>query len=397
MVVEAFNAQDVRRAVLTARGAGLPFAVQSTGHGTHVAADGALLLKTSAMGTVLVDPVRRVARVGAGARWGAVLEAAAPFGLAPLSGSSKDVGVVGYTVGGGMGWLARRHGFAADSVLRAEVVLADGRVVVAGRDQYPDLFWALMGGGGNYGVVTALEFQLFEIPSVVAGTVSFSRDNAAETLAAYSDWAAGVPDSMSTAVVLRGDELVIKAMYTGPAASAKRLLRPLWRVAGRPVASDMRQMRYADAAMGGTAARYFDYFKAVPTSLADITDATVEVRHWAGAMSASQSAVGHRTMPFSVIVDNAASASAVGLSGEGGAFLNFLGDPTQTRRAYTADNYRRLVAAKRFYDPDNFFGMTHNIDPRTTAQETRAARSVSRGLRAGRRPRLAATPHPVAA
>src|SRR5688500_12148977 len=127
VVVEAFKTQDVRRAVLTARQAGLPFAVQATGHGTHVAADGALLLKTSAMGTVLVDPSRRVARVGAGARWGAVLEAAAPFGLAPLSGSSKDVGVVGYTVGGGMGWLARTHGFAADRVLGAEVVVAGAR------------------------------------------------------------------------------------------------------------------------------------------------------------------------------------------------------------------------------------------------------------------------------
>ena len=131
MVVEASGAADVRAAVVAARDYDLPLAVQATGHGTHVPADGAILLRTSDMATVLVDPDRGVARVGAGAVWGDVVAAAAPFGLAPLSGSSPDVGVTGYTLGGGVGWLARRHGFAADSLLRAEVVTADGSIVTA--------------------------------------------------------------------------------------------------------------------------------------------------------------------------------------------------------------------------------------------------------------------------
>ncbi len=113
LVVEAQSAADVRAVVVAAREQDLPLAVQATGHGTHVAADGALLVRTSAMATVLVDPDRRVARVGPGARWGGVLAAAAPFGLAPLAGSSPDVGVTGYPLGGGVGWLARRHGLAA--------------------------------------------------------------------------------------------------------------------------------------------------------------------------------------------------------------------------------------------------------------------------------------------
>src|SRR4051812_14768418 len=127
-VVEARSVADVRAAVVIAREHDLPLAVQSTGHGTKVPCDGGVLVRTSALATVLVDPARRVAHVGAGARWAEVLAAAAPFGLAPLSGSSPDVGVAGYTLGGGLGWLARRYGLAADSLLRADVVTAEGDV-----------------------------------------------------------------------------------------------------------------------------------------------------------------------------------------------------------------------------------------------------------------------------
>lgn len=378
VIVAAMNPADVRLAVLAARESGLPFAVQATGHGTHVAADDALLLKTSAMASVLVDPDRRIAKVGPGARWGQVLAAAAPFGLAPLSGSSKDVGVTGYSLGGGMGWLSRKFGFAADSVLKAEVVLADGRVVTASRDQYPDLFWALRGGGGNFGVVTSLEFRLHEVASVYAGTAAFPIENAAQTLAAYNDWAAEAPDEMSTAVVLRDGQVIVKAMYAGPADQARRILRPLWTAAGHCQHEDMREMAYADAAMGGTAARYFDFFRALPTATIDTlvkahheTGSTVEVRHWAGATAdAGRDAgpVGHRGTPFSVILDNppAGLAEALAPQAIGGSFLNFLGDGARTRRAYTAADYRRLVDVKRFYDPDNILGLTHNIDPAKT-------------------------------
>jgi FAD/FMN-containing dehydrogenase len=174
LVVEALGAADVRAAVVAAREHDLPFAVQATGHGTRVPCDGGILVRTGAMATVLVDPDRRVAHVGAGARWGDVLAAAAPFGLAPLSGSSPDVGVAGYTLGGGLGWLARRHGFAADSLLRAEVVTAEGGLVTASAEEHPDLLWALRGGGGSFGVVTAMELRLHPVDRVYAGTAFFA-------------------------------------------------------------------------------------------------------------------------------------------------------------------------------------------------------------------------------
>src|SRR6185437_629725 len=242
VVVQAAGAGDVRAAVLAARRHALPFAVQATGHGTHVAHDDGLLLRTGTMASVVIDPDRRVARVGPGARWGDVLRAAAPFGLAPLSGSSPDVGVTGYTLGGGLGWLARRYGLAADSVLRALVVTADGELEVATPDRNAELFWALCGGGGSFAVVTGLEFRLYPVAQVYAGAVTFGRERAAETLTCYRDWIERVPDALSTAVLLNRDgTLVVKALYDGPADQGRRLLEPLLRAAG-PVREDKRRI-----------------------------------------------------------------------------------------------------------------------------------------------------------
>src|SRR6266545_7070622 len=149
MVVEAVTAEDVQAAVRAARELELPFAVQSTGHGTCRPSDGGLLLRTGRMNAVEVDAGRRTVRVGPGATWSEVIAAAAPYGLAPLSGT-PSIGVAGYTLGGGAGWLSRLHGYAADSLLRAELVTADGALRVVSADEEPDLFWAIRGGGGNF-------------------------------------------------------------------------------------------------------------------------------------------------------------------------------------------------------------------------------------------------------
>ncbi|NUT37719.1 MAG: FAD-binding oxidoreductase [Hamadaea sp.] len=403
LVVEAAHVTDVRAAVRTARELGLPFAVQATGHGTHRAADGALLLKTSGLASVLVDPDRRIARVGGGVRWSQVLQAAAPFGLAPLSGSSPTVGVTGYTLGGGVGWLARKHGFAADSVVRAEVVTADGRVVTTGPDQYPDLFWALRGGGGNFGVVTSLEFRLHPVDTVHAGFLYFPIDGAAETLSAYRNWVATAPKEISTAAVLkrmpdtaetpealRGRSVVmLKVMHDGPADEARKLIAPVVRAAGPVLHDELRTVRYADAAMGGTAARYFDYFRTLPDeAIATVVaahaanDSTVEIRHWGGAMAETgpdAGPVGHRDAEFSVILDAPGddTADRLALYAIGGAFLNFLADPAKVERAYTGENLRRLREVKRFYDPENFFSVNHNIAPRTFARPSARLRRAA--------------------
>jgi FAD/FMN-containing dehydrogenase len=370
-VVRAAGPADVRQAVLAARRHGLPFAVQATGHGTHVAHDGALLLHTGAMASVLIDPDRRVARVGPGARWRDVLRAAAPFGLAALSGSSPDVGVTGYTLGGGLGWLARRHGLAAESVLRAQLVTADGRLVTADPDRNADLFWALRGGGGSYGVVTALEFRLYPLSRVYAGTVTFGRERAAETLACYRHWIERVPDELSTAVLLTRDgSLVVKAMYAGAAERGRALLAPLWRMAGPVVADDMRVVDYAGAAMGGTFARTFDQVRTLDddliAALVAEPDATVEIRHWAGRIARDRGAAAHRDAPLSVILDSvpsAGTAAALTRQGLGSSFLNFLRDPSRTASAFTARNWAALRRIKATYDPDNVFAAGLSVPP----------------------------------
>jgi len=370
-IVPAAGAADVRAAVLTARKYELPFAVQATGHGTHVAYDNALLVRTGGMASVLIDPDRRVARVGPAARWGDVLRAAAPFGLAPLSGSSPDVGVTGYTLGGGLGWLARRYGLAADSVLRALVVTADGELEVATPDRNAELFWALCGGGGSFAVVTGLEFRLYPVAQVYAGAVTFGRERAAETLTCYRDWIERVPDALSTAVLLNRDgTLVVKALYDGPADQGRRLLEPLLRAAG-PVREDKRRIvDFAQAAMGGTYARTFDQVRALDddliAALVAEPDATVEVRHWGGRIARDTGAAAHRNASLSVILDTVPSASteaALGRSGLGSSFLNFLHDPSRTATAFTAENWAALRRIKAAVDPDNVFGANHAIPP----------------------------------
>src|SRR3954470_3999072 len=382
LVVEAYGAADVRAAVVAAREYALPFAVQSTAHCTHVACDGGVLVRTGAMATVLVDPDRRTAHVGAGARWADVLAAAAPFGLAPLSGSDPSVGVAGYTLGGGLGWLARRRGLAADSLRRAQVVTADGGLVTASATEHPDLFWALRGGGGGFGVITALEIDLHPVDRVYAGTAYFAIERARDVLARYRDWIAAAPDALSTAVLLTrldGERaLALRVMHAGEPAEAERLLAPLRAAAGPALRDDLRVTRFADAAMGGTAPRHLDLFESLPDGAIDVLlaageRAPVEVRHWGGAIArggADAGPAGHRATALSAIVDAPGPELAAALApyATGGSFLNFLADPARTDSAFTAPNLRRLREVKRAYDPDAVFSVGHAVAPAAAAR-----------------------------
>jgi len=387
IVAEATSPTDIRAALRVARQHGLPFAVQSTGHGTFVPSDGGVLVKTGRMAQVLVDPDRRIARVGPGARWSDVIAAATPFGLAPLSGSSPSVGVAGYTLGGGVGWLGRKYGFAADSLLRVDVVTADGSHLTASRGVHADLFWALRGGGGNFGIVTALEFRLHPVAEAFGGVAYFPIDRAAETLEFYRDWAPTQPDELSTTVVLMqnaprpdldGPVIAVRGFYVGTPDAGERALRPLHRVAGTAMVDDYRPMTYPDAAtIGGTAPRELELYADLPGSLVDtVADAVggeqpsiaaVEVRHWGGAMADAgpdAGPVGHRNTPFSFTIDGTADAAApLAEHATGGSFLNWLHDTSRTSDAFTPSNYARLRDLKRAYDPDNTFRRHHNIRP----------------------------------
>lgn len=413
IVAVAASVADIQAAIMAAHEYNLPLAIQATGHGTVAASDGALLLKTSRMTAVEIDPQRRIARVGPGVVWSQVNSAAAPFGLAALAGRCATVGVTGYTLGGGTGWLSRKFGYAADSVVRAEVVTADGRLVYASADENPDLFWALRGGGGNFGVVTSLEFRLYPAAQLFAGMSLYLLERASETMRVYRQWAHEESDEMNSAVLVmrmpplpsvpeqfRGKRfLTIRSFYLGSEAEGRQILAPLLDAAGPPLLDGFRMMSFpeASAATNGpdvppiAARQYVELFHEVPDNAvhaiveaaregSDSPLAFIELRHWGGAMARpgpDAGPAGARDVPFSAMavapyppnererVEAFVDGMAARLQphATGASFLNLQMDRTRTKSAFTAENYARLVQVKRAWDPDNFFRINHNISP----------------------------------
>ncbi len=242
-VVLAGGPEDVAEAFAIAGSHGWRVAAQSTGHNPGPLGDlgRTLLVKTSPMREVTIDPVRRLARAGGGACWGDVVTAAAEHGLAPLAGSSPDVGVAGYTLGGGVSWLGRRHGLASNSVVSLDVVTPDSQSRTVDPDHDADLYWALRGGGGSFGVVTGLEFTLFPVPVVYAGQLLWPLDRAAEVFRAWRDWARGLDRTTSTCVRLlrlpdipdvpaplrNGKFVVVEIAHLGSASSGTEVAAPM--------------------------------------------------------------------------------------------------------------------------------------------------------------------------
>jgi hypothetical protein len=200
LIVGATSPDDVQNAVRYAREHHLKVAVKASGHGHVTPLDGGVLITTSRLDRVTIDPQNKTAWVQAGATWQQVIEAAAPHGLAPLSGSFPGVTAVPYTLGGGLGLMARRYGFAADHVRRIEVVTPDGELRTAEDD--PDLFWALRGGGGNFGVVTAMEIDLFSVPTLYGGSLFYDLAATPGVLEAWHEWTRTVPDTVTSAVAV---------------------------------------------------------------------------------------------------------------------------------------------------------------------------------------------------
>jgi FAD/FMN-containing dehydrogenase len=414
VIVDATNPADVVAAVRLAARAGRPVAVMNTGHGPSVPADGAVLVRTGRMNRVDVDPVRRTARIEGGAAWRDVIEAATPYGLAPLNGSSPHVGAVGYTVGGGIGLLARRFGFAADHVRWFDVVTADGRHrhVSADPGDDPDLFWALRGAGGNFGVVTAMEVDLFPVATLLGGELCFGPEVSEEVLHTYADWARELPETMASSIMLlaypddpavadelRGKHIThVRIAYSGddPAAGNK-WVEPLRQIGPR-VMDTVRVMPYAEV---GTI-HHEPTDVPVPALdrniLLDDVDhdaASVlhklagpgadapfltELRAWGGALSrppAVPNAVGGRDAQYSLLAISAPVAEDRARRDEllvamqpwatGMTFPNFSGVEDSSvdavRRSYRPDDFARLQHIKASYDPDNLFRINFNIPP----------------------------------
>ena len=194
------SARDVSEIVRFAVAAGLRVCAQSTGHSAAPLGDlsDAILVRTTAMSDVRIDPERRRATVGSGAVWEQVIEPAAAHGLVALHGSSPDVGVAGYCLGGGVGWLSRRHGLASSHVTALEIVTPEGDLVRADADNEPDLFWALRGGGGGFGIVTSMEMRLFPLTEVVAGWLIWPWEESSRVLTAWSAWTEATPDAVTS-------------------------------------------------------------------------------------------------------------------------------------------------------------------------------------------------------
>jgi FAD/FMN-containing dehydrogenase len=317
VVVAAESAADVTHAVRTAKAHGLRIAPQGTGHGSGPLEplDSAMLLRTVRMRGVRIDPATQTARAEAGALWRDVIVPAAQHGLATLAGTSPNVGVAGYTLGGGMGWLARRFGLAANSVTAAEIVTPSGRLVHADAVDEPDLFWAVRGGGGSVGVVTALEMRLYPVRELYAGVLFFPIQRSAEVLRAWRAWTATVPDEVtSLGRILRLPALpevpeplrgrafaLVEAAYLGDAETGAELIQPLRRLgpeldtfAMSPAATLERLHMDPNQPVPaqGDGAFLTDLPAAAIDALADVAGpeadtplASVEIRHLGGALA----------------------------------------------------------------------------------------------------------------
>ncbi len=415
LVVGAAGPADVQAAVAFAGSHGLPVAVQGTGHAlAAIAGEGGVLINTSRMSGIRVNAEAGTAWISAGTRWDQVIHEAAPAGLAPLSGSAPSIGAISYTLGGGLGLLSRRYGYAADHVRGLDVVTADGRLRHASADSEPDLFWASRGGRDNFGVATGMEIDLMPITTLYGGGLFFAGELAAEIFDTYLRWTATVPDEMSSSVALisfpdvpalpeplRGRYIVhVRIAYAADDLGAgEGLVAPL-RAVGPPLIDTLGELAYTDAGSIHNDPVAPGTFESGTAMLGEL-DATwvraifdlagphapvphvVELRHLGGRLAhppAVGNAVGNRDARYAInVVSRLERADitdvrpahkrifeAIAPWSTGGRCLNFLNgenDAAQVSSAYDPKDYQRLTEIKGVYDPENMFRLNHNIPP----------------------------------
>jgi FAD/FMN-containing dehydrogenase len=412
-IVRVSNAEDVRRVIATARENGYELAVRSGGHSVdgHITNDGGIVLDLRGMSKIDVDPVARTAWIETGATAIQVTEALARHGLVVGFGDSGSVGVGGITLGGGIGFLVRKLGMTIDSLLAAEVVTADGRHLRADAEHHPDLFWAIRGGGGNFGVVTRLQFRLHELPQFTGGFLVLPATP--ETIAGFVAAAMTAPDELSTiANVMPAPpmpflpkevhgRLVIFAMmaFAGDDESAKRVIAP-FRSLATPIADMVKPGAYVgmyppeDPNNHPTAVARTMFLDAVSTptaetilhylSTSDAAMRAAQIRVLGGALArvpADATAYAHRSKP--ILVNVAAFYQGDGdresrrawvtdfartlQPNDDSAYVGFLTDDGQDRirAAYPGPTWDRLTRIKSIYDPTNLFRLNQNIAPKT--------------------------------
>jgi FAD/FMN-containing dehydrogenase len=407
LIAYCANRDDVIQAVAFARTTGILTAVRGGGHNIAGSSlcDGGLVIDLSRMNGVTVDPERRSARAQGGALLADLDAATQVHGLATTTGVNSDTGLIGLTLGGGIGRLGRKHGLSCDNMLSAEIVTADGQVLNASEDKNGELFWGLRGGGGNFGIVTAITYRLHPLgPTVLAGSLVYEWKRVREALRLHAEFSAAAPDAlcMDAALITLPDGkhgFSISVCYAGPVEEAERLLRPL-RQALPVLADRIGPVSYVELQKAGDASfprghRFYwkaqflreiteaaadaliDRFPSVPSAnsffvFQQVGGAIARVPFAATAYANRQAA--YDSFPVSIWTDPAADDANIAWAramyaalqpfAMAGVYVNNLGDEGQDRvMAAYGENYDRLVALKRKYDPDNLFRLNQNVRP----------------------------------
>ena len=403
-IVRCAEATDVERALEYAHRHELAVAVRGGGHSFagKSTCDGGLVIDLCGMKRIDLDVGRRVVRAEGGCTLADFDAATTSLGLATTMGTAPPTGIAGLTLGGGLGWLMARHGLACDNLIGAAVITADGRRLHASPTEHPDLLWGLRGGGGNFGVVTALEYQLHPMTTVLGGAVVHPAEQAREVLRFYRDFADRTPDELTTMAgvlpLATGPAFAIGACWCGDPAAGEAALAPLRRF-GSPLDDTIRVRPYLEmqAFLSPPPLRLPSYARS--SFVGELSDAAIDVlaahltpglpsiclsflEHVHGAVSrvtAAESAFVHRTPGFSLVALSLwmepahAEASIAWTRGlieamtpflSSGVYSNYLADEGAARvRAAYGSAYDRLVALKRIYDPTNFFRSNQNVAP----------------------------------
>jgi FAD/FMN-containing dehydrogenase len=406
VIVQVQNNTDVAAAIAYARDNQLKLTVRSGGHSqsgmsTNV---GGMVIDLSHFNTVeVIDPARHLVRIGAGAKWGDAAQALAAHDLAISSGDTNSVGVGGLTLGGGIGWLVRKFGLTIDSLEAAEIVTADGRTLRVSENEHPDLFWALRGGGGNFGVVTAFEFRAQPVKSIVGGMAIYDLAEAETILAKWSEYMRGAPEELNSTLILFSGfgpqvppALMVLLCYGGDdEAAANKAIQPLLEL-GTLKQQTIEKKPYfkmledsptppgikAVGQNGFIKTLSKDVIAAFAANYGRPGTAIIQIRSLGGAVArvpADATAFAHRDYEVFVLAamlkpTDTTPEEASRIRQEfwqplkpyaSGAYVNFLTDASEpsVATAYPSATYARLANVKAKYDPDNVFNQNHNIKP----------------------------------
>jgi FAD/FMN-containing dehydrogenase len=409
LIVRCRTTNDVIAALALARRAGLEVSIRGGGHNVagRAVTDGGVMIDLAEMKGIAIDPGQATATAEGGVIWGELNDAAAEHGLAVTGGAVSGTGIAGYTLGGGLGWLMAKYGLAADNLLAAELVTAEGDVLHIDAASHADLFWALRGGGGNFGVATSFTYRLHPVRTIVGGLIAHPLDAAPDLLRFYRDAVADASDDLTVFAGLvhapDGSGAKVAALivfHTGDAGEAKRDLAP-FKTWGSPLMVDVGPMPYPvmntllDAGFPAGSLNYWlsSFTRGLPDELIDVAVewfATVPsamtgilLEHFHGAVTrvgVTETAVPHRDEGWNLLIpsvwtDMADSEANIAWSRETfaalrphfgtGRWLNYLGDDQaeDAIRAAYGPNYDRLREVKRRYDPDNVFHLNHNVAP----------------------------------